>query len=142
MRACLMNPRTSLCMLLQCKSQVLENDFVVLSAHSSHSSAGVSLLIGRSLDAEVNVIFTGDGSRLVVPDVAVKIFKFRVAAVYAPNITDERTSFFLLLAPFLDNPKWLVQVGDWNAIFDPYIDKVGQGVSRLERCENSLIDCA
>ena len=91
---------------------VLENVFVVLSAYGNRSSAGISLLVRRSLDADVNVVFAGDENRLVVADVAVKSFKFRVAAVYAPNITGERTSFFRLLAPFPDDPKRLVLVDD------------------------------
>ena len=40
---------------------VLENDFVVLSAFSGRCSAGVSLLVGRSLDADVNLVFADDG---------------------------------------------------------------------------------
>ena len=82
---------------------------------------------------------TGGGSRLVVADVAVKSFKFRVIAVYAPNIVAERVSFFRRLAPFLDDTKRLVLMGDWNAILDPKIDKVGRGASRLGRCESSLV---
>ena len=30
-------------------------------------------------------------------------------------------------------------MGDWNAILDPKIDKVGRGASWLGRCENSLV---
>ena len=41
--------------------RVLEDDFVVYSAFSSRLSAGVSLLVGRSLDAIVNLVFAGDG---------------------------------------------------------------------------------
>ena len=33
-----------------------------------------------------------------------------------------------------------VLMGDWNAILDPKIDKVGQGDSRLGRCESSRIN--
>ena len=72
--------------------RVLEDDFNVFSAYSSHISAGVSLLVGRSLDADV--LFAGDGGRLVAADVAVKSLKFRLVSVYAPNITAERVSFF------------------------------------------------
>ena len=67
---------------------MLENDYVVLSAYSSHSSVGFSLLIGRS---HVNLILADDGCRLVVADVAVKSFEFRVTAVYAAAV---RVSFF------------------------------------------------
>ena len=117
--------------------RVLESDFNVFSAYGSHTSVGVSLLVGRSLDADVDV-FAGDGGRLVVADVAVKSFKFRLVAVYAPNIVLERVSFFRRLAPFLDDTKRLVLMGDWNAILDPKIDKVGRGARRVGRCESSL----
>ena len=116
----------------------LESDFNVFSAYGSRTSAGVSLLVGRSLDADVDVVFAGDGDRLFVADVAVKSFKFRLVAVYASNIAAERVSFFRRLAPFLDDKKRLDLMGDWNAILDPKIDKVGRGASRRGRCESSL----
>ena len=119
-------------------SRVLESDFNVFSAYGSRTSVGVSLLVGRSLDADVDVVFAGYGGRLVVSDVAVKIFKFRLVAVYASNIVVERFSFFRRLAQFLDDTKRLVLMGDWNAILDPKKDKVGRGASRLGRCESSL----
>ena len=118
---------------------VLGNDFNVFSAYGSRSSAGVSLLVRRSLDADIDVVFAGDGGRLVVADVTVKSFKFWLVAVYAPNIAGERVSFFRRLAPFLDDSKWLVLMGDWNAILDPKIDKVGRGARGLGRCESSLV---
>ena len=60
-------------------------------------------------------------------NVAVKSFELRVAAIYAPNIAVERVSFFRRLAPFPNNSKWIVLKSDWNAIFDPKIDRVGRG---------------
>ena len=36
---------------------VLENDVKVFSAYGSRASAGVSLLVGHSLDADVDVVF-------------------------------------------------------------------------------------
>ena len=56
--------------------RLLESDFNVFSAYGSRASAWVSLLVGRSLDADVDVVFAGDGGRLVEADVAVKSFKF------------------------------------------------------------------
>ena len=117
--------------------RVLESDFNVFSAYSSRISAGVSLLVGRSLDADV--VFAGNGGRLVVADVAVKSFKFCLVAVYASNITAERVSFFRQLAPFLDDTKQLVLMGDWNTVLDPKIDKVGWGARRAGRCDSSLV---
>ena len=118
---------------------ILKSDFNVFSAYGSRTSVGVTLLVGRSLDADVNVVFAGDGGRLVVTDVAVKSFKFRLVEVYASYFPAERTSFFRRLAPFLDDWKRLVLMGYWNAILDPTIDWVGQGASRLGRCESILV---
>ena len=100
-------------------SRVLGNDYLVLSAHGSRSSIRVSLLIGRRLNADVNLILADDGGSLVTADVAVKSFEFQVTAVYAPSITAERVSFFWQLVPFLNNPKWKVLVGNWNATLIP-----------------------
>ena len=61
--------------------RVLEKDFAVFSAYSNCNSAGVFLLVGRSLDADVNVVFAGDEDLLVVADVTVKSFKFRLVIV-------------------------------------------------------------
>ena len=115
----------------------------VISMFSQHTAAvpalGVSLLVGRSLDADVDIVFAADRVRLVVANVAIKSFKFCLVAVYAPNNVAERVSFFRRLAPFPDDTKQLVLMGDWNAILDPKIDKVGRGASRLGRCESSFV---
>ena len=89
--------------------------------------------------ADVDVVFACDRDRLVVADVGIKSFKFRLVMVNAPNVAVERVSIFRRLAPFLDNSKRLVLMGDWNAILDPKIDKVRRGARRLGRCESSLV---
>ena len=119
---------------------MLEGDFVVFSAFGSRCGAGISLLVGRSLNANVNLFFAGDEGRLVVADIAVKTFEFQVVAVYAPNTAGERRSFFRRLEPFLEDSKWLVLMGDWNAILDSKVDKGGRGARGLGRCESSPID--
>ena len=113
--------------------RVLESNFNVFSAYGSCTSVGVSLLFRHSLDADVDVVFAGDGGRLVVADVGIKSFKFRLVAVYASNIAAERVSFFRRLAPFLDDTKRLVLMGDWNASLDSMIDKVSlfSGISNF-----------
>ena len=79
------------------------------------------MLIGRNLNADVNLVLGDDGGRLIVADVAVKSFEILVAVVYAPNIVAERVSLFRRLAPFLDNPRRIVLVGAWNAILNTKI---------------------
>ena len=118
--------------------RVLNDDFVVYSAFGSRFGAGVSLLVGRRLDAIVNVVFAGDGGRLLGADVAVKTFEFRIAAVLVPNSAAETSSFFLRLGLSLDSSRRTVLVGDWNAILDPNIDRAGLGASSLARRENGL----
>ena len=90
--------------------QVLENDSVILSAYGSRSSVGVSRLVGRSFNADVNLVLADDGGWLIVADVAVKSYEFRLVAHYAPKIAAERGFCFRRLAPFLDDPKWIVLV--------------------------------
>ena len=121
---------------VDCK--VLKHDFVVYSAFGSRFGAGVSLLVGRSLDAIVNVVFAGDGGRLLVADVAVKTFEFRISAVHVPNSAAERRSFFRRLGSSLDSSKRTVLMGDWSAILDPNIDRAGWGASSLAKCDCSL----
>ena len=69
--ACLLNTRTLVYVavvqethfICAADGRVLESDFNVFSAYGSHSSAGISLLVGCSLDADadVDVVFAGDG---------------------------------------------------------------------------------
>ena len=92
------------------------------------------MLVGRSPDADVDVVFAVDGGRLVVVELPLKVSNSGWLWVYALNITAERVPFFRRLASFLDDSKRLVLMGDWNAILDYKIDKVGRGARRLGRC--------
>ena len=74
--------------------RVLRDDFEVFSAFGSCCIAGISLLVGCSFNAIVNLVFASDGDRLLVANVAVKSFEFLVVAVYAPCSVGERGSFF------------------------------------------------
>ena len=104
------------------------------------AALGVSLLIESTLNGDVNLVLADDRGQLVVVDVAIKSFKFQVAAVYVPNILAERVSLSQRLVPFLNDLKQIVLVGDWNAIFAPKRDRVGRGARESGRCESSLID--
>ena len=90
------------------------------------------MLIGRSLNADVDLVFAGDWDRLVVADVAVKSYSFRLVAVYA--------SFFQRLEPFLGNSKRIVLEDNWNTILGPKIDKARRDASGLNWWESSLVD--
>ena len=68
--------------------QVLKRNCVVLSAFDNHYGAGVSLLVEQGLEADISLVFAGDCVRLVVVDVAMKSFLFRVVAIYVPNCVE------------------------------------------------------
>ena len=92
-----------------------------------HTGAAV---VGRILDANVNLVFTGDEGRLVVADIAVN----------APNIAGAIRSSFRRFRLVLDELKRLVLVGDWSVILDPKMEKAERGAIASDRCENSLIN--
>ena len=64
-RSCLVNSQTSVDVALVQKThftcaaecRVLEVDFFRLSAYGSRNSVGVSRLVGRSLNTDVNLVF-------------------------------------------------------------------------------------
>ena len=72
------------------------------------------------------------GDWLVIADVAVKSFTFRVVAVYTPNSAG--------CEPFLGDSKRIVLAGVWNAILNSKIDKAGKGASGFDGSESILVD--
>ena len=52
---------------------MLKDDYVVFSAYSNRGSVRVSFLIGRSLNADVNLVLADDGGQLVVADAPLKV---------------------------------------------------------------------
>ena len=118
--------------------RVFENDYVVYSAYTVSRGAGVSLLVKRSLNAVVNLLYTDTQGRLLVADLSVNGKKFRVATVHAPNSSVERSRFFRQIEPYLADPKHTYLVGDWNAILDPNLDRGGRGGSG-RRCRNKCL---
>ena len=120
--------------------QVLEGVFDVFSAFACRSSTGVSLLVRRSLDADVNVGFAGDEDQLLEPMFLCKASSFMWLRFMRPISQWIGILFFRRLVPFLDDLKWPDLMGNWNTILYPKIDKVGRENSRLGRCESSLID--
>ena len=91
---------------------MLEKDFAVFSAYGSGNSAGGSLLVGRSLDADVSVVFAGDEGQLVVAGVPLKASSSGWSWFMRPIPLGRGFPFFRRLAPFLDDSKRLVLMGD------------------------------
>ena len=120
--------------------RVLMKDFLIFSAFGDAHARGVSVLVKRSLDARVNVVYAGASGRLVVVDVAVKNSEFRIVAAYAPNDIAGRRSFFRQLGSYLtDKRRRVILMGDWNAVLDPNLDR-GGGKDSGRKSDSSLID--
>ena len=79
------------------------------------------------------------GAGLLWPMLPWKVSSFVWLRFMRPISLRRGFLFFRRLAPFLDDTKRLVLMGDWNAILDPKIDKVGRGANRLGRCESRLV---
>ena len=80
------------------------------------------------------------GDRLVVADVTVKSFEFRVVAVYAPNSISKRRSFFPTVGAV---PWWFKTDKSSRRLecdLEPKIDKAEKGARGSDRYESSLID--
>ena len=105
--------------------RVLEKNYIVFSAFANYNSVEVSLLVGRSLKADVNLIFVDDEDQLVMTYVVTKSFMLQVVVVYRPNCDADKRSFFWQLRPFLTGPELMVLVGHWNVILDSELERVG-----------------
>ena len=110
-------------------ARVLARGYSVVSAYGTTHSRGVSLLVKSVLQPRLNVFHQDAAGRLIVVDVAIKSYNFRVIAIYAPNEPGKRVDFFREIEPFLNYSGRLVLMGDWNAILNPNIDRPGRGDS-------------
>ena len=75
-------------------SRVLAKGYSVVSTYGTTRSRGVSLLVKSVLQPRLSVFHRDAAGRLIVVDVAIKSFNFRVIAIYAPNDQGKRVVFF------------------------------------------------
>ena len=111
--------------------RVQEYDYIVLSAYGSRSSVRVSLLIGRSLNTDVKPVLTDDRGATCYGQCSHGLcaqYRYREGFLYRWS------------ASYLDDPKGILLMSDWNAILDPKFDCFGRGAKGPGRCESSLID--
>ena len=110
-----------------------KNNFKRFSQHmGSHTSTGVSLLVGCSLNADCwTLFFAGDRGQLVCGRcLPLKSFSVPSGCGFMrPTSLRIGFPFFIHWHRSWDDTKRLVLMGDWNAILDPKIDMVGWGAS-------------
>ena len=77
------------------------------------------------------------GAGLWWPMLPLKASSFGWLRFMCPRALARNAPFFQRFEPFLDDPKRIILVGDWNTILNP---KAGWSASWSDMCESSLID--
>ena len=113
---------------------ILSRDNLSFSAYFDSRSRGVTWLISRHLDAMSALVLSDPVGRLCVLDVTIKDKAFRLIGVYGPNATSELPAFFRHIEPYVIPSKWVILVGDWNAVLDPNLDRraISAGTNTLD----------
>ena len=88
-------------------------------------SIGITSLVNRCLNATCTLVLSDPAGRLCVLDVIINNKAFRLIGVYGPNDPSELPDFFRRLKPFVMSSKRVILVLDWNAVFDPCLDRGG-----------------
>ena len=102
---------------------ILSKDYLSFSAYFDGRSKGVTWLVSRRLDASCALVLSDPAGRLCVLDVTIKDKAFRLVGAYGPNATSELPAFIRRIEPYVIPSKWVILVGDWNAVFDPNLDR-------------------
>jgi len=122
-------------------------------SHGMEHSRGVLILIKNSLEFELKTIKVDKNGRFIILEANVQDHPFLFVNLYAPNKTNEHSTFFDEICEELDNfcladDCNIVIGGDFNVIFDPDLDGNGRNPKRKESVKcieniclaNDLID--
>ena len=110
--------------------------FDVVASHGSVKSAGACILYKRH--CRLIDSFTDDAGRFASCKLDLNGKLFQVASIYAPNRNPERNDFFESLPAFLDESLPTLLTGDFNAVFDPTLDRRGGAPSPYRESVASL----
>ena len=110
--------------------------FDVVASHGSVKSAGTCILYKRP--CKLIDSFTDDAGRLASCKFELYGKIFQVASIYAPNRNPERNAFLDFLPAFLDESLPTLLTGDFNAVFDPTLDRRGGAPSPYRESVASL----
>ena len=122
-------------------------------SHGTEHSKGVLILIKNSLEFELKTLKVDQNGRFIILEANVQDHPFLLINLYAPNKTNEQSTFFEEISEELDNLSLAVDCnivigGDFNVIFDPDLDGNGGNPKRKESVKcidnmcltNDLID--
>ena len=95
---------------------------------------GVTWLVSRCLVTTCALVLSDPAGRLCVQDITIKDKAFRLIGVYGPNAISELPAIFRCIEPFMIPSKWVILVGDWNAVLDPNLDRgaINAGTNTLD----------
>lgn len=88
----------------------------VCVSHAVGTSGGCALFLKNSIGIVVENVISCASGRTIVCDFTISETKWRVICVYAPNAEYERKQFFQGLECYLDCPRMLVLLGDFNCV--------------------------
>ena len=122
-------------------------------SHGTEHSKGVLILIKNSLELELKTSKVHQNGRFIILEANVQDHPFLLINLYAPNKTNEQSTFFEEISEELDNLSLAVDCnivigGDFNVYFDPDLDGNGGKSKRKESVKyidnicftNDLID--
>ena len=122
-------------------------------SHGTEHSKGVLILIKNSLEFELKTLKVDQNGRFIILEANVQDHPFLLINLYAPNKTNEQSTFFEEISEELDHLSLAVDCnivigGDFKVIFDPDLDGNGGNPKRKESVKcidnmcltNDLID--
>jgi exonuclease III len=94
-------------------------------AHGTNTARGVAILIRKHLNANITDVHRDTTGRTLTCNISLDDFKLKLINVYAPNIGQERRSYFKQLHTHLANVGTDVVIGgDFNCALNSSIDRV------------------
>ena len=98
----------------------------VYFSHGASNSTGVAILIKKNENIEVNEIHTICQGRVLLMEITHNKVKYRLVNIYSPNKDDQQFIENVFLETLGRNrDDYLIMAGDWNAVLDNNLDKMG-----------------
>ena len=103
-------------------------------SHGKSNARGTCILIRPSLNADIVKQVTDSSGRLVLLKVIINNTNYCLVNVYGPNNPGQSADFFdrinsILRAENIDNSDNIIMGGDFNACFNPYLDRYGYNLT-------------
>lgn len=107
----------------------LKRPWLATQYHATYSnySQGVSILLARSLPAEILLVKTDPAGRFIILTLRIVSTIFTLVNIYVPPPFSPDVLSHLSLLLLSRSPSPLLFVGDFNAVLDPAMDRLRGG---------------